>query len=199
MGPFFGKLRSILLLAFVSAPLVIATSSAFACGTVRHWTARYDDPAATDASRASALFELSRNCDGYLAVESDRALLPVLVDALGRSMPRADVQAVFDNFRCLPGAEGARGYADLTGSMDMSACPTDDDLARWSVVTVDYANIRSQPAVSGARAGVVARGSVVVSEGSSGDWLAVSTWAGDKGYIRQDLVTPYPQYRADFR
>ena len=175
---------------------LLASSTASACGTVQHWISRYNDTAASDESRSSALLELSRNCDGYEAVDTDRALLPVLTDALGRGVPQSAIQAVFDNFRCLPGAESEAGYALLEEAMDKSACPDADELALWSVVTVTSANIRSRPDVASARAGVAMRGSVVIVEQADGQWLAVATWAGDRGYIHRDLVTPFPDYRA---
>lgn len=180
-------------LAALLVSSALATDSV-ACGTVEHWTTRYRDPAATDESRSAALFQLSRNCSGYKAVESNRALVDILTDALGRSIPRASVQAVFDTFHCLPGAMRENDYASLAGMMDTSKCPTKDELANWSVVTVDYANIRSRPDVASARSGVAEGGSVVVVDRTAGEWHAITTWAGDSGFIHRDLVTPFVDY-----
>ncbi len=188
------RVDRILLAAATLGFVLLFPMAASACGTVEHWTAKYSNPAVTDESRSAALFELSRNCSGYKAVESDRVLMEILTDALGRDIPRASVQAVFDEFHCLPGAMRENGYAHLSGMMDTSKCPAKSELAAWSVVTVDYANVRSRPDIASPRSGVAERGSVVIVDGTAGEWLAITTWEGDGGYIHRDLVTPFVDY-----
>ena len=151
--------RGGVLLAAVLTAAVLTLGDAQACGRIQGWIASYDG-AASDGRRLAALRELSGNCYGYVAKQSDRKLLPIVADALARGLRIQTVQNVFDNFRCLPGVRDDDRYATVSKALDMSNCPTPDDLYSWYVAVADYVIIRSQASKSSKKLGWVRRGSV---------------------------------------
>lgn len=169
-------------------------AAASACGTVQHGIAFYNDAGGTNDGRVRALKILAGTCSGYAAVESDRLILPILSDAIARGLPRDAVQAAFEKLRCLQGVRKSDEYAVLAKQLEMAKCPTAAELENWRVVSVDYANLRRRPTASSTRVGAAARGTILEVSNRSGDWLSVTTWEGDKGFVRQDLVTPFLKY-----
>jgi len=181
-----------------AAAIVIAVTltpvTASACGTVQHGVKRYNHADATDRSRTSALRILGATCSGYVAVKSDRELLPILSDAVRRGLPVEMIQKAFVKQRCLQGLRNSDDHAALSQKLDLSKCPTPADLETWSVVTVGSAHLRRKPSTSSARVGAVLRGTIVETGRKAGDWLHIKTWEGDKGYIHGKLVTPFLTY-----
>ncbi len=170
-----------------------AAGQAAACGSVRDWTAKYLAPAQSAEGRRAALVELS-GCGGYYGWGSDLLLLPVLKDAVERGTDAALAQAVFDRYRCIPGARGAAGYEALSGALDTARCPTAGDRASWFVVRVDSAHLRAGPSLSAARIGHLQAGQVVERLLLAGDWFEVTSWAGASditGYVHGSLLEPY--------
>ncbi|MGI9416064.1 MAG: SH3 domain-containing protein [Hyphomicrobiales bacterium] len=185
--------RHLWVAAGVLAIAVLTPHDALACGRIQHWIAKYDR-ASSDAGRLTALAELSGNCAGYVAKQSDRTLLPIVADAVTRGIALQKVQRVFDNFRCLPGVKDTDRYAAVSGALDMSNCPTSKELKSWYVAVADGVIIRSRPSRSGRKLGWVMRGSVVKSVGGAGDWLEIADWHGQKGFIHQTLLQDYATY-----
>lgn len=185
--------RALIAVALAALATIGAAAPAAACGAVQDWTAKYLAPAQSDAGRRAALVELS-GCGGYYGKGSDLLLLPVLQDAVERGTDSALVQAVFDRYRCLPGARDAAGYGALAGALDTARCPTAGDRANWFVVRVDSANLRAGPSLSAARIGHLQAGQVVARLLLAGEWYEVTSWAGAAditGYVHGALLEPY--------
>lgn len=163
--------------------------AASACGTVQDWVARYGDPKASEAGRTGALIELASYCGDYFGAESDRALVPVLSDALARGHDGALVQRVFDRFRCLSATRGEMAREALAARLDTKGCPGASALARWRRVAADGVNLRSGPSRSATRLATLPRNAVVEAMGNDGAWLRVRTFAGVDGFIHGTLLT----------
>jgi hypothetical protein len=186
-------LRALMTAALVAIVAIGMAGPAGACGSVRDWTANYLAPGQSDEGRVSALAELS-GCGGYHGKSSDLLLLPVLEDAVARGYDAALVQAAFDRYRCIPGANNAHGYEVLATALDASRCPTVGERANWFVVRVESANLRAGPDLSTAPIGHLQTGQVVERHTIAGDWYEVTSWAGASdvtGYVHGSLVEPY--------
>lgn len=180
--------------AVILAITALVPSDATACGAIQHWMTKYDN-AQSDRARRAALAELSGNCQGYVAKQSDQALLPIVTDALARGIAPKAVQRVFENFRCLAAMRDDVAYAAVAQALDMSHCPTSDDLKSWYVAVADYAIIRSRPSKSSRKAGFVRRGAVVKALRRTGDWIEMIDWHGQKGHIYRPLLQDYATYQ----
>ncbi|NNE21497.1 MAG: SH3 domain-containing protein [Rhizobiales bacterium] len=185
--------RMIAAAALVTA-VTAMPATASACGTVEHGVKRYNHPDATDRSRTGALKILGLTCSGYVAVKSDREILPILSDAMRRGLPLEMIEKAFVRQRCLQGLRKTDDHAALSQKLDVSKCPTPADLKTWSVVTVGSAHLRRKPSTSSARVGAVLGGTIVETGRKSGDWFHIKTWEGAKGYIHARLVTPFLIY-----
>lgn len=171
--------------------LMAFAPSAQACGDLHGWVEKYQSPEADDAARHNALRQLSGPCKGYVAVTSDELLLDVLHDALERAYDKALVQSVFARYRCIPGVEHEEGYGVLIKALDTTACPTATDRKNWFVVAVSGGLLRARASRTSKRVGLVKRGGVVEKLAKAGDWLKVTTWHGETGYIHQSLLAIY--------
>ncbi|MDJ0895767.1 MAG: SH3 domain-containing protein [Alphaproteobacteria bacterium] len=185
--------RLLSLAAAVMLLAVLAPLDASACGRIQLWMAKYEG-APSDAARSSALRDLSSTCAGYVAKQSDRALLPILADAVARGIAPQTVQTVFENFRCLPGARDDSRYAVVSNALDLSNCPTAEDLQTWKVSLGDGVIIRSKPDRSSKRAGWVDRGTVVAATGRDGEWIEITDWHGRQGFIHSSLLADYETF-----
>lgn len=180
------------LLGLVVAAYLAWPGAASACGTLQDWIARYDDPNGGEAGRKGALMELAAYCGDYLGATSDRALLPVLGDALARGQERALVQQVFERFRCLSAVPDDADRRGVTTQLDSARCPSAEQRARWRVVAGDGVNLRAGPARNAERLATLSRHVVLVTSGNQGDWIQVQTFFGAAGFVHASLLGPMP-------
>jgi hypothetical protein len=179
------------LLALVAAAGLAWPGMAAACGTLQDWIARYDNPQAGDAGRKGALMELAAFCGDYFGAASDRALLPVLGDALARG-ETALAQQVFERFRCLSAMPDEADRRVLAGRLDVAGCPSAEQRQHWRAVSGDGVNLRAGPARSAERLATLPRHSVVEVVENHGDWAKVTTFFGAQGYIHAPLLAALP-------
>lgn len=185
----FRRIAAIALVIFAAAGWAAPAS---ACGDIRYWIELYLDEKSHDAERLGSLTKISEICHGYEAVKTDRVLLAILDDAIGRGYKATLLQRVFGHYRCLSGAKLESAYARVAKSMDISACPTDAELEHWYFVNVRRANVRRRPAMSAPVIGGFDRGTVAIGRDEAGEWLKVESWRGVTGYVHRSLLTPLP-------
>jgi len=191
-----------LLLVFVMLPMtLLAGRPALACGSIEMLTRMYLH--GNSYSRSRAITWLAGAGCGkpsivmltYRGAASDKMLLAILRDAARRPRWRRQAARIFYDYRCLPGARSAPGFAEVLGALKSPAkrgqrCPTDKDLRRW-LVAKRASELHRRPDAGSTAVGLVRAGNVVTGLGRAGGWAKVRSWRGQTGWMPRDWLGPY--------
>jgi hypothetical protein len=131
----------------------------------------------------------------YRGEPSDKALLAMLRDLVAKGRQLQIGARIFYAYRCLPGAEFERGYAEVRKALAAAGgrgkrCPSAAARRRWLTVKRDETLYRIPNSRSPAT-GLVRKGNVVVATGRAGLWARVQTWRGERGWMPRDSLARY--------
>lgn len=171
---------------------------ALACGTVRGWIYTYNQ-----GEHHKALFHLFDCASSYRVPADDRALLPVIMDALGRGEKVAELAvAVFNHYNRLYGARHDQDYPALLQALRGRGADVSLNMYKdWMVVTPKSgANLRDAPGPQGRVLTSLIHGMQAKVLDRSGEWVKVKPvgpgavdprFERKTGYVHQSLLAPY--------
>jgi len=194
-----GRIKTgVLVLMALLATVIVASSTAMACGSVSYWITSYQR-----GQHHRALFHMVDCASSYQAPADDIALLPVITDALKRGPKVADMaRQVFRVYNCLYGARHHKGYQDVLKAVAQASRPVSLGRYRgWLVITAKSgANLRDKPSLEGKVLTAIIYGMQVLPLGRQGEWIQVAPvgpgsrdpqFESVTGFMHQSLCKPY--------
>ena len=190
--------RSLFITVMLLAAVCAWAAPAQACGTVRGWIYTYNQ-----GEHHKALFHLFDCASSYRAPADDRALLPVVRDALDRGEKVAELAvAVFNHYNRLYGARHDQDYPALIEALRRRGADVSLDMYKdWMVVTPrSGANLRAAPGPGGKVLTALVFGMQAKALSRSGEWIEVKPvgpgsvdprFERKTGYVHQSLLAPY--------
>ena len=179
---------------FLALVLLAAPLEAIACGSVAQsfWGMILE----SDKGRLESFLQ-SHACSGELKFSPDRAdpyVAVVLMNAAHAGVSKDVYEEVLSRFNCVAQLNNRTGYQvliDYVGPERFSEICSPKKLERVYVVKAQGgANLRASPSMDGEKVGTVAQGVVAIDGERDGEWIKVTTYAGE-GYMHESTLRAY--------